>query len=217
MTMNNYYENKFWRGTFFNKLIQELNYTSYLELGVRGGDQSFNMINCNHKVGVDANPYYAHLDGIVCAYTDDYFATLDKSIKFDLIFIDACHEKYQVYKDFLNSLQHLSDRGIIIFHDIFPLTEKHTCNETLNGDCYELWIDLVDNYYSETATFIAYPGDAEGTVGIYFNTNNNFDSNKIQNIDHSYEYFFSNISRYIYHKHLTENEILTKCIVGKNI
>jgi hypothetical protein len=75
-----------------------------------------------------------------------------------------------------------------------------------------LWIDLVDNYYSETATFIAYPGDAEGTVGIYFNSNNNFDKNKIQNINHSYEYFFSNISRYIYHKHLTENEILARCM-----
>lgn len=208
--VNNYYENKYWRGIFFNRLIEELNYSSYLELGVRTGEHSFNMINCPNKVGVDANPYCSNIPGVVCYYTDDYFANLEKDVKFDLIFIDACHEKYQVYRDFLNSLEHLSDNGIIILHDIFPLTENHTCSE-LNHNSYELWIDLVDNYDSETATFIGYPGDQEGTVGIYFNHNKNFDSTKIQNINHSYNYFLSNISKYIYHKHLNENEIINIC------
>lgn len=209
--MGNYYGDLFWRGHFFNKLIEKLNYSSYLELGVSGGQYCWNLVNCKSKVGVDANPNL-NIPGVICSYTDQYFSTLDENVKFDLIYIDAWHEKYQAYRDFSNSINHLTDRGIIIIHDIHPLTERHTCIQTLNGNVYEFWIELVENYQNNTSTFIGFPGEQEGTVGIYYG--NKFDETKIGKFDYSYEYFINNLPSYIYHKALTEEQTILKC---KNI
>ena len=202
----NYYHNTYWRGIVFNKIIKELNYSSYLELGVHTGELCYNIVNCQNKYGVDSNPNI-NLPNVSCYYTDEYFNVLDKNIKFDLIYIDACHEKYQAYRDFYNSIDHLNENGMIIFHDIYPLTKEHA-SDTLNGNVYELWIELSKNYPNKTSTFIGFPGDQEGTIGIYFG--NEFDKNKINIIDHSYEYFFENITKYIYHKTLSENQIILK-------
>jgi hypothetical protein len=207
MEMENYYGNYNWRGKFFNNIIKKLEYSSYLELGVSTGLNCWSIVECQNKVGVDANPN-SNLPEIVCKYTDDYFSSLNGDIKFDLIYIDACHEKYQVYRDFCNSIKHLKKDGMIILHDILPLTQNHTCINTLNGNVYEMWIDLVKNYPKQTATFIGFPGEQEGTVGIYFG--NEFDETKIAKIDYSYEYFFKNFPEYIYHKTLTEEQIIWK-------
>ena len=207
MKLENYYGNHGWRGHLFNNIIEQMNYSSYLELGVASGLNCWSLIKCQNKVGVDAN-LNPNLPEIICKYTDDYFNSLDKNVKFDLIYIDACHEKYQVYKDFCNSIRHLNSNGMIILHDIYPLTENHTNINTLNGNVYEMWIDLVDTHPKQTASFIGYPGEQEGTIGIYFG--NEFDQNKVSYIEHSYEYFFRNLPEYIYHKTLTEEQIIWK-------
>ena len=56
------------------------------------------------KEGVDIDPgcLPTHL-----MTTDDYFDSVGKDVKWDIIFIDASHEKTQVLKDFNNSLEHL--------------------------------------------------------------------------------------------------------------
>lgn len=200
----------YWRGNFFNKLIKELNYSSYLELGVSSGQYCWDVVECCNKVGVDSNPNL-NIPGVVCATTDEYFKNLDLNTKFDLVFIDAFHEKNQVYKDFCNSLKHLNPGGVIIMHDVYPLT-KENCNiDESNGNAYEFWIELVNNYEVETSIVIGNPGDDEGTVGIYIpNSKNNFDTTLIKEINNSYEYFSENIHKYIFQKVLSQNEIVEK-------
>lgn len=204
--MTNYFGNKSWRGILFNKIIRELNYTSYLELGVSTGEHCFNLVECKNKVGVDANANL-NIPNVVCDYTDEYFKKLDTKTKFDLIYIDASHEKYQVYNDFNNSTKHLNRGGMIILHDIYPLNEDFS-SQQLNGDCYEFWIELVKNYPEETSTFIGYDGDPEGTIGIFLNSKNNFNSDNIQELKYSYDYFINNLPKYIYHKVLTEDQLI---------
>jgi hypothetical protein len=200
-----------WRSSLFNEIINKLNYTSYLELGVSTGEYCWNSVICEKKVGVDSNPQTIK-DGVVCALTDDFFSKLSKDEKFHLIFIDAKHEKNQVLKDFCNSLEHLSSNGIIIMHDIYPLDESHIDIEKSCGNVYEFWIELVNNYPNETFVFEGYPGHVEGSVGIYFNFENNFDVKKIKdNFSHSYNYFVENSDKYVKSKILTKDEIILKC------
>ena len=97
--------------------IDKFNYQSYLELGVRDSNNTFNHINCNIKEGVDINnacqPTY-------CMTTDEFFTTVGKDKTWDIIFIDASHEKNQVLRDFENSLSRLNKNGTIIMDDINP-------------------------------------------------------------------------------------------------
>jgi len=75
-----------WRSSLFNEIINKLNYTSYLELGVSTGEYCWNSVICEKKVGVDSNPQTIK-DGVVCALTYDFFSKLSKDEKFHLIFI----------------------------------------------------------------------------------------------------------------------------------
>jgi hypothetical protein len=43
-----------WKGYLINDLISDLNFKSYLELGVSTGE-SWKIINCEKKVGVDSD------------------------------------------------------------------------------------------------------------------------------------------------------------------
>ena len=95
---------------------------SYLELGLRGADVLFNHVPCKNKHAVDIN--------CDCTYrmsTDLFFEKLDagnldlpSDYKWDIIFIDANHLANFVYTDFVNSLNHLTDGGILLLHDILP-------------------------------------------------------------------------------------------------
>ena len=209
--MINYFGNYTWRGILLNRIIKELNYASYLELGVSDGERCYNIVNCANKIGVDSNPII-NLPNVIHSYTDDFFKTLDQNKKFDLIYIDACHEKYQVYRDFCNSLKHLNSGGMIILHDIYPLVEEDS-SQDLNGDSYETWIDIVKKYPKETSTFIGYPGDREGTVGIFLKTDFDYSNCQVTDLNYSYEYFFNNLTKFIYHKTVTEDQLImnAKC------
>ena len=97
--------------------VNRFNYQSYLELGVRDSTNTFNHINCPIKEGVDVNsscfPTY-------CMTTDEFFNTIGDNKTWDIIFIDASHEKNQVLRDFENSLSRLNENGTIIMDDINP-------------------------------------------------------------------------------------------------
>lgn len=115
-----------------NHFIKKYNYTSYLELGVRDKTNTFNLITCNDKSGVDINP---KSDPDYLMTTDNFFLSIPKNKKWDIIFIDADHEKTQVMKDLINSLNHLNDNGTIIMDDINPFTEELTKPEY----CHNAW------------------------------------------------------------------------------
>lgn len=104
-----------------NFFIKKHNYESYLELGVRDKTNTFDHIVCSNKTGVDIESS-CKPDFVMT--TDDFFAYEADNKIWDLIFIDASHEKTQVKKDFNNALKHLSTHGTIIMDDVNPFFEE---------------------------------------------------------------------------------------------
>ena len=138
-------------------------------------------------------------DGVIHSTTDDYF--LNNNDKFDLIYIDALHEKNQVYKDFKNSFNSLNDSGIIIFHDINPISIGQT-DFTSSGDIFELWIEISKKY--KVYVFNGLDGD---TVGIFLkNKNPKFIDVEIKK--HTYEFFSENREDFI--SYINYEEIINK-------
>lgn len=159
-----YTQHPYWKGYFINDLIAYYNKKTYLELGVWHG-HTWSLVNCDKKTGVDTNPLFHADDGdLIVKTTDDYFSSLEKETYFDVIFIDAWHEKNQVREDFINSFKHLADDGIIVMHDINPPTESGTSIRA-HGDCFEVWIALEERYRSHLKTMKGIDGD---TVGLFF-------------------------------------------------
>ena len=110
-----------------NHIIGKYEFNKYLEIGIRFPDDCFNHINCELKDSVD--PGYENSNNpAIYPYTSDSFFNLletnqtDKpsDYKWDVIFIDGLHISYQVEKDIQNSLNHLSENGVIILHDCNP-------------------------------------------------------------------------------------------------
>ena len=189
-----------WKGFLINDLISDLNYKSYLELGVSVGE-SWKLISCENKIGVDNNINVANeFDGVIHATTDDYF--LNNKDKFDLIYIDALHEKNQVYKDFKNSFNVLNDSGVIIFHDVNPFDISQT-HFNSSGDVFELWIELAKTY----KVYIIkneYDGDS---VGIFIKSENSkFIDIEVK--DYTYQFFSKNREDFI--SYLNYEEIINK-------
>ena len=109
------------RTDIINALIQKYEYKSYLEVGTQDPASNFDLINAKCKVSVDPFP---RGEVTFVGTSDEYFESIDDSSKFDIIFIDGLHHSDQVLKDIKNSLNHLSDNGIIVCHDCLPTSEK---------------------------------------------------------------------------------------------
>ncbi len=112
------------RTDIINFLISKYNFVTYLEIGISGLD-NFNKIKIAKKTGVDPGPFVAQYKNtaditFVQKTSDDFFSKLDPKIKFDIIFIDGLHLKDQYLRDVINSLNHLSNNGIIVSHDCNP-------------------------------------------------------------------------------------------------
>lgn len=104
------------RTHLINEIAEKISAKTYLEIGC-AGDENFNAINVDYKIGVDP-----HHGGTHRMTSDAYFA---KHIvdTFDLIFIDGLHHADQVVKDIDNSLKFLNPNGVIVMHDCLPLDE----------------------------------------------------------------------------------------------
>jgi hypothetical protein len=216
MKTTEHYTDLAWKGKFINNLIQDLNYKKYLELGVANAE-TWNQISCECKLGVDlANNHRWHIPGITCLSTDEFFQDLGINKKFDLIYIDACHEKTQVKEDFYNSWNHLNENGVILLHDVNPPSKEGT-SQSAHGDCFELWIEMVEKYPKNVAVFNAAPGTAMfnsvDTLGVYFKFDLEIQKNEIQlNYgtfkDHTYEFFVLNHPKYNQRLSLSYDEIV---------
>jgi hypothetical protein len=121
-----------------NFFIEKFNYQSYLELGVRDTNNTFNHVNCAEKEGVDCNP---SSNPTHCMYTDEFFETIGKDKTWDIIFIDASHEKNQVLRDFDNALQRLNENGTIIMDDINP-DALHLLSPVYCDNAWEAFAEL---------------------------------------------------------------------------
>jgi len=116
---------------------------NYLELGIALG-ACFNKVAplAKKAFAVDTNPDSKERvsntpSEFFLGTTDDFFLCLGPTIyqheRFDLIFIDANHQKEFVKNDFLNSYERLASNGLIIIHDTYPPNKEHTKPE-LCGD-----------------------------------------------------------------------------------
>ncbi len=122
------------RFDIINALIKKRGFTKYLEIGVRDPSVCFDKIDCKYKHSVDPGLDIGNGENLASykLTSDDFFLKLNlgeldhsKNHKWDIIFIDGLHLSDQVYRDFLNSSEHLSENGFILFHDTNPPTIQH--------------------------------------------------------------------------------------------
>jgi hypothetical protein len=150
------------RMDLINYLIKKNNYKKYLEIGVRDGS-CISKIDIEHKDGVDPVP--SNFTNY-CMTSDEFFLKLEKDYKYDIIFVDGLHHDYQVYRDIINSLNHLSESGIILCHDMNPPFEisqrKEVVVNNWNGDCWKAFVKL----RSENKDLSMYTVDTDWGVGI---------------------------------------------------
>lgn len=104
------------RTEIIQKLINLHKFSTYLEIGDQHGI-CFNSIVCKNKTGVDPNPLCE--SGDIPKITSDEFFAVNYN-KYDLISIDGLHHSEQVIKDIENSLNSLTENGIIVLHDCLP-------------------------------------------------------------------------------------------------
>jgi len=184
---------KLYRHDIINHFIRINNYVNYLEIGVHNGE-CIRKIIALHKDGVDPGIETELPPEVNYPITSDEFFKLinGHDIKYDIIFIDGLHHDYQVYADIKNSLNHLTDRGTIICHDMNPLWEivqrKERVVGAWNGDCWKAWVKLRSELSNITMDVV----DTDNGVGII-----QFGSQKTISLDTdafnlSYEYLESN-------------------------
>jgi len=118
-----------------NRLAAELGCRSYLEIGVETG-QTLLQVASPERTGVDPTfqfdwQMHDNRDGIQlheCS-SDDFFASLDPEIRYDLIFIDGLHTFEQTYRDILQALRHSHHRSVILIDDTVPCDVFSTCRD----------------------------------------------------------------------------------------
>jgi hypothetical protein len=129
-----------------NQIIQTKSFTKYLEIGVYFPENCFNSIICEYKDSVD--PGYENPENPVdYPFTsDDFFSRLESGLldkspdyKWDIVFIDGLHLSYQVERDVLNSLNHLSEDGIIVLHDCDPFTGGYDYTRVIEDYWGQAW------------------------------------------------------------------------------
>ena len=147
-----------------NFYIKKYNLKSYLEIGTRHKSDNFDKIIAQEKFCIDPDKN-ANADFIMTS--DNFFEICNK--KFDIVFVDGLHEAHQVYRDIINSINHLNDGGVIICHDINPAKfengydfEEYNSVDMWNGDCWKGFIKY--RYISDYECYVL-PED-EADVGV---------------------------------------------------
>jgi glycosyltransferase involved in cell wall biosynthesis len=153
-------------------------YHNYLEIGIENG-YTFSKTHFLHKVGVDPDPKCDTLDNVEIhkCTSDDYFNNINisdnesidsddcieniKPLNFDVIFIDGMHHCENVLRDFNNSINVLTNDGIIFVDDCIPsnyneqlkIPIKHhyennilKYDEEWTGDVWKFMYHLLKNY-----------------------------------------------------------------------
>lgn len=113
------------RAIIINTLLRGRPETKYLEIGLDFG-RTFADVRAAARVGVDPVPKFnlSRLPPGATAHaqtSDEFFAEVDQQATFDVIFLDGLHEWGQTYRDFVNSLNHLKNRGFVVIDDVVPI------------------------------------------------------------------------------------------------
>ncbi|HIB49065.1 MAG TPA: class I SAM-dependent methyltransferase [Flavobacteriaceae bacterium] len=139
------------RTEIINFFVETVSAEHYLEIGVRNPDDNFNKINCANKYSVDPGLEFAENPATFKVTSDQFFKelaagalSLPLSIKFDVIFIDGLHTADQTEKDIQNSINYLTEEGVILLHDCNPPTEFH------QRECHGFKHSPAQNYWNGT-------------------------------------------------------------------
>jgi SAM-dependent methyltransferase len=111
-----------------NAIINHVNATKYLEIGISDGF-NFKHVNCSYKIGVDPDinsPAIYHLT------SDDFFEKNKET--FDVIFLDGLHHSDQLERDIYNSLKILNKNGVILCHDMMPISYEQQRLPFVSGE-----------------------------------------------------------------------------------
>jgi hypothetical protein len=136
----------------------------YLEIGL-GDGVHFQSIRCPDKAGVDPAVQYSYIGQPTSLMTSDEFFAQNRE-QYDLVFIDGLHHADQLERDIANALACLRENGMVVCHDISPLTEEMQTVPRLQdewtGDCWKAWIKF-RSAHPEVPTVVA---DCDYGVGI---------------------------------------------------
>lgn len=187
------FDNSKTRLDLINFLIKKKNYKSYLEIGCHQ-DEVFSLINIE-KIGVDPMS-----GGNFRGTSDEFFFQNNK--KFDCIFIDGLHTYEQVIKDIKNSINSLSENGVIILHDCLPSKITHQyvprSRYTWNGDVWKAIVEVRTWEHVETYTILADQGlgviNKKKNSDLLFMKKNNFKKLKFKYLYYNYKTIMRTIS-----------------------
>ncbi|HEY6505832.1 MAG TPA: class I SAM-dependent methyltransferase [Chitinophagaceae bacterium] len=138
------------RLALIQSLINKNQYSNYLEIGVSIGTVFFR-VHCRNKIAVDPafgfnrfkiltrSMRLGNFSNLSAGYfektSDDFFKdNAGKAIKgkLDISLVDGMHEYAYALNDIQNTLNYLSDDGVIIIHDCNPAKAENACT-------YEEW------------------------------------------------------------------------------
>jgi hypothetical protein len=116
-----------------NTLIQRCGYMSYLEIGVQYAERNFDLIECDHKHGVDI------CVGVRCTHhmsSDEFWARTDET--YDLIFVDGDHRAFPALRDIVHAVSRLNPGGTVVVDNINPTTHGETRLD-FSGTTWKAW------------------------------------------------------------------------------
>ena len=134
------------RTNIINHIQETCHFTKYLEIGVSSGE-CFKNITSPIKHSVDPGYEYSGVNPATYPFESDSFFNkleanqldLPPDFKWDIIFIDGLHLAPQVERDFLNSLNHLSENGVIVLHDCNPFLYENNYRRTIEDNHGGYW------------------------------------------------------------------------------
>ena len=138
------------KANIMNGLIKLNSYQKYLEIGgqpFNGERSTYYKVDCKFKDSIDPQPLKSNQPMPEnCQHfsmtSDDFFKNHGGEKKYDIIFIDGFHEHQQVYRDIKNSLDCLNDEGIIVLHDMIPITRDLEKSPRRTGDGWRAFADF---------------------------------------------------------------------------
>jgi glycosyltransferase involved in cell wall biosynthesis len=190
----------------------------YLEIGVEYG-YTFNNTHFVSKTGVDPDPKFDNIS-LIKHTSNDYFKSINQNDKFDVIFIDGMHHYDNVKQDFINSLLHLNDNGIIFIDDCIPLNYNEQLitpishyyengilkyGEEWTGTVWKFMHELLTNYSDKIKIQYFNNINYRGVVMIKVIEQFNFVSSNIIDSD-DIEYYFNNWNQYLKLLHTNNKE-----------
>lgn len=154
-----------WHASFIAEIAKQMRPSSYLEIGVYRGETYRKVSKWSGiSVGLDIDPVaIKSISGVknsipILGEIAALAGRSDLPETYDLIFIDADHEKESVVSDFRATSILLKRKDLILLHDTWPKNESYT-TPGFCGNAY-LAVGELRGYYPDWSfvTLPAHPG-----------------------------------------------------------